>query len=113
MRGSYNESDSEYQGEVLLTFCGQAEKVIELLHGSCDAHNLPALIPAVSRLELSCRRLGAENMALTLGQVRFAAEEKNSRAVRWLLTSLSQEYATVSSTIPEYPPGLSAEHLVT
>jgi hypothetical protein len=94
------DGDSE-SSEVLLTFCGQAERVIELLHRSYEAHDLAALIPPISRLELSCQQLGADGMALTLGQVKSAAREVNSKTLRWLITSLSQEYATLSSMVQE------------
>ena len=100
--GSYGDGDVDYRHEVLLTFCDQAEKVIELLNASCETHDLTVLILPTSRLRANCQRLGLEGMAFTLGQIERAAQDRNPRAIRWLLTSLGQEYMTISGTMQEY-----------
>ena len=98
---AHNERDDEYAPQVLLSFCNQAERVFELIHGACETRNLAALIPPIARLERSCLQLGHDHMAFTLGQVRHAAAEMNQRALRWLATTLHQEYATVSAALQD------------
>jgi hypothetical protein len=99
--GCYGETDADYHGELLGNFCNQAEKVIELLNASCEMLDLTSLILPASTLEASCHQLGLESMALTLGQIGRAVHDRNSRAIRWLLASLSQEYVTLSLTVEE------------
>ena len=111
--GNSSQEEVEHGSEVHVTFCDHAEKVIELLHRSCETQNLAALIPASSRLELSARQVGADGMAFTLGQIICAAQETNPKVVRWLLASLSQEYATVSSTMQEDGRRAPSQYLMT
>jgi hypothetical protein len=99
LAGSYSEGDADHRHEVLLTFCDQAEKVIELLNASCETDDLTVLIRPTSRLRASCQQLGLDSMVLTLGQIGRAAQDRNPRAIRWLLTSLGQEYMTISLTM--------------
>ncbi len=96
---NYNETDSEYQLETSLILHDQVEKVIDLLHRGCDTRNLTALIPAVSTLQLRCQHLGFETIALTLGQIGYAAQQENTKAIRWLLATLSQEYILVDAAM--------------
>jgi len=100
LAGQLSESDGD-QRELVQTFCTHAETVIEFLHGACDDHDSTSTVLRISRLQASCRQLGLDAMVLTLGQIRQAAQEMNSRAIRWLLANLSQEYMNVRLSMPD------------